>query len=126
MLHSDLDYTTYEKIEQHINVDFVAIPAGIKFKFGSFYIHPEIAATYNYRLTINSYLLDSEMNPLDEPYDQYKSDRAFEVLFASLMSMGYEVNVGSLTFLTGLKGYFAFNNNYVNTFGAGLMVGLKI
>ncbi len=126
MKHSDLHHNTYENIEQHINVDFVSIPAGIKFRFGSFYIHPELAVTYNYRLTINSYFLDSEMNPLHESYDQFKSDRSFEVLFASLMSLGHEIKVGTITVMTGVKGYFAFNNNYVNTFGVGLMAGVKI
>lgn len=124
--HSDRHYPTYENIEQHININYVAIPAGIKFRYGSFYVHPEVAANFNYRNTTKFYFLDSEMNPLDEPYDQYTRNPPIEVHFASLMSMGYEIKAGSITFLTGVKGYFAFTNSYVNTFGAGLMVGIKI
>ena len=85
-----------------------------------------MAANFNFRNTIKSYFLDSEMKPLDEPYAYDARHPTIEVQFASLMSIGYEFKVGSLSLLTGVKGYFAFNDNFVNTFGAGLMVGLKL
>ena len=120
------DHNTGEYFEYHHSISYIVIPAGIKSTFGSFYIHPEIAAAYNYSILTNSYLLDSEMNRPKEPFDSNNSHRSFEVQFASLMNIGFEIKTRSMTVLTGAKGYFAYNNNYVNTFGIGLMVGLKI
>lgn len=116
----------YKDQEIHSYIDYLVFPGGIKFSFGSLYIHPEIAATYNYSLTFNSFLVDENMNRIDGSENHYSSQRYFEVLFASLMTIGYEIKIGSISVLTGTKGYLAFNNNYVNTFGIGLMVGLKI
>lgn len=115
-----------EYIESHHYIDFLVIPVGIKCTFGSFYLHPEIAASYNYRTLTNSYLLDSEMNRPNEPFDIDLNQSPFEVLFASLMTIGFEIKAGSISVLTGAKGYFAFSDYFVNTFGVGLMVGLKI
>ena len=126
MKHSDYHYITHDTIEQHMTNEFFVIPLGVKFNFGSFYIHPEVGANFNYRNSIKSHFLDSEMNPFDKPYDDYVWSPPIGVHFASLMSIGYEIKVGKMTFMTGVKGYFAFNNYYVNTFGAGLMIGLKL
>ena len=115
-----------EYIESHHYIDFLVIPVGIKCTFGSFFLHPEIAATYNYRTLTNSYLLDSEMNRPNEPFDIDLNQIPFEVLFASLMTIGFEIKVGSMSVLTGARGYFTLNGGDGDTFGVGLMVGLKI
>ncbi len=115
-----------EYIESHHYIDFLVIPIGIKCTFGSFFLHPEIAASYNYRTITNLYLLDSEMNRPNEPFDIDLNQIPFEVLFASLMTIGFEIKVGSIYVLTGARGYFALNGGNGDTFGVGLMVGLKI
>ena len=59
-------------------------------------------------------------------YDHDVSNKPFEMQFASFMSVGYGIKFNSTAMRTGLKGYFAFNNNYVNKFGVGLTVKGKI
>lgn len=126
LISSYMDYSTNETTEEHSNNHYWVIPGGVKFSFGSFFIHPEIAATYNYCCVTNLYAVDVDMNIADEPYEIRKRQASLEILFASFMTIGYEIKLGSSKILTGLKGYYTPSNLYVNTFGIGVMVGVKI
>ena len=112
--------------ERHYQFDYLLIPVGIKFNFGKFYVHPEIGAGYNYQFKIKTYHVDSEINVVDGPFIEDMTPEKFEIRFSTLMSMGYEIKVGTITVLTGVKGFIFFEPDFITTYGIGLMVGVKM
>jgi len=116
----------YKDEERHYFTNYFVIPAGIKFAFGSFYIHPEIGGSYNFSIHTKSYLTDPEMNRLDGIYSESHLPRSFKINFTSLLTLGYEFKIGSITMLSGINGYLALNPRFINTYGIGLLVGVKI
>ena len=117
---------SYRDEERYYYIKHFIIPAGIKFILGSFYIHPEIGGSYNYSIKSKSYLVDSEMNRLDGIYSEYKSSNPFEINFTSLLTLGYEFKIGSIVMISGVSGYLALNPDFLNTYGIGLLIGLRI
>jgi hypothetical protein len=125
----DRDYSgnqPFKDEERHYQFDYLLVPVGIKFNFGPFYIHPEIGAGYNYQFKIKTYHVDSEMNVINGPFIKDKTPEKFEIRFSTLMSLGYEINVGTVAILTGVKGYIFFEPDFITTYGIGLMMGVKI
>jgi len=115
----------YRDHEFHYQYNYLVIPAGIKFNLGSFYLHPEIGNIFYQTLLIKTYVVDEEMNKINGPSKDHYSTGQFEFKLATLMTIGYEVKVGSVNLLTGIKGYFAFPGS-INTYGIGLVLGVKI
>jgi len=123
------DYTglhPYLDEERHYRLDYLVLPIGINFKLGSFYIHPEIAPSYNFNESIKSFFLDSEMERTGEIYRDYRNSRSFDVDFASFLALGYEYQIGNIHALTAIKGFLAFNSHFLHTYGVGIEVGIKI
>ncbi len=116
----------HRDVEHHYLIKFIVIPAGIKFFIGSFYLHPEVGASHNYGLVIKSHLVDTEMNITNKNHSEYRYSRRFELLLFNAFTVGYEIKTPSFILLTAVKSYVAFNPSSLNTYGVGLMAGLKI
>ncbi len=116
----------YKDEERHYYLNYLDLLTGIKFSFGSVYVHPEIGVSYNPTIRTKSYLVDPDMDRVNGIYYNDKISKPFDPYLASAMAVGYEFKASSFALLVALRGYLAFNPGFFNTYGIGLMVGLKI
>ena len=123
------DYTgvhNYLDEERHYRLDYLVLPVGINIKLGSFYIHPEFAPSYNFNISTKSFIVDAEMERTGEVYRDEKESRSFDVDYAAFLALGYEYKIGNIHFLSAIKGFLALNSHFIDTYGVGLEVGIKI
>ena len=112
--------------ERHYYIKSLVIPAGAKFYFRSFSIHPEVGAAFNFNILYKSYIIDADgmrvdrLNPVTLIKDQ------FDINFSGWLALGYEFNLSELIVLTGVRTYYIFVPGFLDTFGMELLVGFKI
>ena len=122
------DYTglaPYLDEERHYHLDYLTLPIGVNIKVGDFYIHPEIGFTYNFGLSIKSYIIDADMERTGEVYRDEELSVYYKKSFANFLALGYAINIGKIQLLTALKGFIAFNPRFINTYGVGLETGFR-
>ncbi|MGB4850489.1 MAG: hypothetical protein WBP41_21355 [Saprospiraceae bacterium] len=124
------DVNVIHNLQSH---KYMAIPAGLQYHFGSFYVNPEfgIAFSQTHYAQQSIFLIDT--NSIDELGSLTQSPASFynKITFPLFLNIGTEINVKPVKILFGIKAYYSlnkmsdiltFSRNY---YGVGVMTGVK-
>ena len=120
-----------EVIFKH-NYNYLLIPFGVNLRINNIYINPELGIGYNISnkmMTITKYS-EGKVEKKSQDEDLY-SGKLNSISIPVLLSLGYEFNLGNMSFLSGIKGYYGINKVVrgisINPhyYGLGLLFGMK-
>jgi len=101
------------RIESHLFHHYIVAPVGLEYKFGSFYLRPEIGIGWNvsntsldtyYEGTPSSYSIVTQKNK-DEDNIRGVNTMTYPLFF----SFGHEIDLQSCTLILGVKSYYSLN-----------------
>ncbi len=119
-------------IESHRSHEYMVIPVGFKYRFGQFYVQPEIGMAWNQVNYVEqrSYLTNGSV--ITQKYeDNLIPDQYNKITVPAFLTIGSEFDLGTFSILFGIKGYYSFSDISNRTpwpekyFGVGMMTGIK-
>jgi hypothetical protein len=129
LLDGQLDIENIESVRTH---HYLSVPVGLRYRIGSFYVHPEMGIAINFDNTTQqtSYLTNGisvRQRHQDDFNNRYNNKITLPVYF----TVGHEFDLGYCSMLLGLKGYYSLNKiadiglQARHYYGVGIVTGLK-
>lgn len=113
--------------------EYFVIPAGIKYHFGSFYIHPELGLAFQERHLIEniSYTINQNSTQISGTIFESQLTTYNRITIPVFLTIGNEIDLGKIKLLLGIKSYYSMNSIYTvplrpsRYYGFGVMAGVS-
>ena len=126
---NDIDY-----IELYTNHDYITIPVGLKYNFGSWYVRPEISIGLNFsnpgRLMRQvTFKINGEK--IVSRWDDFNQRNYNDLSFPIFFSVGREFKVKTLSVQLGVKGFYSLEQVVLENYwiqhyiGLGVLAGIR-
>jgi hypothetical protein len=124
------------RIESHIYHHYIVTPVGLEYKFGSFFVRPEIGMGWNVSNTsCNTYYEGTPAN-YSISTQNYKDEENIHninaMTYPLFFSIGHEFHLRSCTLIFSVKSYYSLNSigsTYVESghyYGFGMSLGVRM
>jgi hypothetical protein len=124
------------KIESHVFHHYMVVPVGLEYKFGSFFLRPEIGIGWLLGNTsLDTYYTGSPSDGSSFTQKNKDPDNHRDIdpmTYPLMLSFGHEVNLKSCTLILGVKSYYSLNaigNRYTESghyYGFGVSLGVRM
>jgi hypothetical protein len=102
------------KIESHLFHHYLVAPVGLEYKFGSFYVRPEIGIGWNVSNTsLDTYYIGSPSaggSGTQKHKDENNIHNINSMTYPLMFSFGHEAKLKSCTLILGVKSYYSLNS----------------
>jgi len=126
--NADVDFTEFFRSHQYI-----VIPAGMQYHFGSFYLNPEFGIAFSTEHLVSQfdYMLRDNGLSISGTEGQSPDFLYRKVSLPIFLNFGSEIDVKSVKIVIGVKGYYSLNtlsefffpsDHY---YGVGIVTGVK-
>ena len=122
-----------ERVDVIYNTNYLALPLGLKYNFGSFYIQPEVAIAYNFDNTdLQRSYASSGATGKTRWKDDINTRYNHQFTAPCFLTLGHKIDLKYGSILFGVKGYYSLNkigSDYgirgKHYYGFGVMTGLR-
>jgi hypothetical protein len=119
------------RIVHHHN--YIAIPVGIKYFAGKYFIQPEIAAAININNRRKIVIVENDGDRRVERMDEvYYTGKINSLSVPVFLTLGKEFHMNKMRVMTGIKGYYSLNEVISGAprnghyYGFGLVLGIRM